>query len=200
MLFSLLPVFTHLNLWPLSLLLTFEVLWKHRPHLSLHPVIYGCERRLDACGGICRVGAGVLTAGRLRESHSRPEGEDGMTADWVSRADSRRHGWKEASCSTVSSHSLIDFGSADVHKDNVRLRLAAVISISHVFEHSISILKRSRFLLKWWSQSEGLKRNLHVCPAVNKVKMCSIKTSCPLCFHCSRANSALLRQPALGSL
>lgn len=56
-------------------------------------------------------------------SHSRPEGEDDVTADWVSRADSRRNGWRETSCSTVSSHSLIDFGFADVHKDNGRLRL-----------------------------------------------------------------------------
>lgn len=68
MLFSLLPVFPHLNSWPLSLLLTFEVLWKHRPHLYLHPAIYGSERRPDACCGICRVGAGVLTARRLKES------------------------------------------------------------------------------------------------------------------------------------
>lgn len=39
-----------------------------------------------------------------------PEGEGGATADWVSRADSRRHGWKKTSCSSVSSHPLIDLG------------------------------------------------------------------------------------------
>lgn len=110
MLFSLPPVFLHLNLWPLSLLLTFEVLWKRRPHLSMHPVVYGSEERRPGCMRRYLQGSVQVfwQPGGWR-SHSRPEGEDGVTADWVSRADSRRHGWRETSCSTVSSHSLIDF-------------------------------------------------------------------------------------------
>lgn len=133
-------------------------------------------------------------------SHSRPEGEDGVMADWVSRADSRRHGWKETSCSTVSSHSLIDFDFADVHNDNVRLRLCCCyLNFTSIwaFKQHLKMVKIFAKMMITNRRIEAERLCLFRC--YNMAKMYSIKTSCSLCFQCSRINSALLQQPLLGS-
>lgn len=133
MLFSPLPVLPHQNLWPLSLLLTFEALWKHRPHLFFcnpsFTEVSGAQMHLAVFVGLVQ----VFWQPWGWRSHSRPEGEDGVTADWVSRADSRRHGWKETSCSTLGSHSLIDFSFADVYMNNMRLRPSPLLFEFHMY-------------------------------------------------------------------
>lgn len=157
----------NLNLWPLSLLMilmNFEASPTSFLRTPWFTGVTGAEMHTAIFTPWCRCSdswtAEGVTAG--------PEGEGGATADWVSRADSQRHGWKKTSCSSVSSHPLIDLGFADVLEDNLKWMLCSCSiwchldfpSISSAFTFPGSFLSlgcgqdfSKNMLRKWWPQT-----------------------------------------------
>lgn len=102
------------------------------------------ERRPDAFGGVCRVGAGVPTAGRLKESQQ-------------ARGRRRREGWLSQPCwqqaprlrGNILFHSRQPLADWFLLRWRVQghyeIRTMPVILNSYVFELSKSLLRWSRF-------------------------------------------------------
>lgn len=134
----------------------------------LQPVIYRSEWRPDAFGGICRVGAGVLTAVRLKESQQA--GGRRRRDGWLSQPCWQPAPWLKGNILLHARQPFADwfFLRWRVHEQYEIKTFAAVIWISYVFQLSNNLLGWSRFLLNWSSQiekceTEELKWHFCVC-------------------------------------